>query len=82
MINVIEVKTRIGKRFSLIIPKDIREKIGLKEGDLVTIRKEKNVIIIIPEKVSPFKKLSNLIGDIKYDEKAEEDVEKFLSKSF
>ena len=79
---MIEVKTRIGKRFSLIIPKDIREKIGLKEGDLVTIRKEKNLIIIIPEKVSPFKKLSNLIGDIKYDEKAEEDVEKFLSKSF
>lgn len=79
---MIEVKTRIGKHFSLIIPKDIREKIGLKEGDLVTIRKEKNLIIIIPEKVSPFKKLSNLIGDIKYDEKAEEDVEKFLSKSF
>ena len=79
---MIEVKTRIGKRFSLIIPKDIREKIGLKEGDLVTIRKEKNLIIIIPEKISPFKKLSNLIGDIKYDEKAEEDVEKFLSKSF
>ena len=79
---MIEVKTRIGKRFSLIIPKDIQEKIGLKEGDLVTIRKEKNLIIIIPEKVSPFKKLSNLIGDIKYDEKAEEDVEKFLSKSF
>ena len=77
---MIEVKTRIGKRFSLIIPKDIREKIGLKEGDLVTIRKEKNLIIIIPEKVSPFKKLSNLIGDIKYDEKAEKDVEKFLLK--
>lgn len=75
---MIEVKTRIGKRFSVIIPKDIREKLGLKEGDLITIRKTENKIIITPERISPFKKLANLLGDIRYNDETEKEAEKFL----
>ena len=77
---MVEVRSRIGKRFSVIIPKEIREKLGLKEGDLISIKKIENKIIITPEKISPFEKLANILGDIQYDEKIEEDVENFLLK--
>lgn len=75
-----EVKTRIGKKFSLTLPKDIIEKFDLKEGDLVTVKKDKNVIIIIPEKISPFQKLSKLIGDVNYNDKTEVEVENFITE--
>ncbi|MHA1265864.1 MAG: AbrB/MazE/SpoVT family DNA-binding domain-containing protein [Candidatus Helarchaeota archaeon] len=73
-----EVKIRIGKRFSVIIPKEIREKLGLKEGDLITIKKSENKIIITPEKISPFKKLANLVGDIRYNDETKKEAEKYL----
>jgi len=75
-----EVKSKIGKRFSVIIPKEIREKLGLKEGDIIIIRKKETDIVISPEKISPFKKLANLLGTIPYNEKVEEETEKFLVK--
>jgi AbrB family looped-hinge helix DNA binding protein len=77
---MVEVKSKIGKRFSVIIPKEIREKLGLKEGDVIIIKKKESEIVITPEKISPFKKLANLLGTIPYDEKVEEDTEKFLYK--
>ena len=77
---MIEVKSKIGKRFSVIIPKEIREKLGLKEGDIIVIKKKESDIVISPEKISPFKKLANLLGTIPYNEKVEEATEKFLVK--
>jgi len=75
---MIEVKSKIGKRFSVIIPKEIREKLGLKEGDVIYIKKKEGDIVISPEKISPFKKLANLLGNITYNEQVEEETEKFL----
>jgi len=77
---MIEVKSKIGKRFSVIIPKEIREKLGLKEGDVIIIKKKESDIVISTEKISPFKKLANLLGTIPYNEKVEEEAEKFLVK--
>jgi AbrB family looped-hinge helix DNA binding protein len=77
---MIEVKSKIGKRFSVIIPKEIREKLGLKEGDVIIIKKKESDIVISTEKISPFKKLANLLGTIPYNEKVEEESEKFLVK--
>jgi AbrB family looped-hinge helix DNA binding protein len=77
---MVEVKSKIGKRFSVIIPKEIREKLGLKEGDTIIIKKKESDIVISTEKISPFKKLANLLGTFPYNEKVEEETEKFLVK--
>ncbi|OYT26548.1 MAG: AbrB family transcriptional regulator [Thermoprotei archaeon ex4572_64] len=43
-----EIITRIGKRRTLVIPKEIAEKVGIDEGVSIKIRIEDNKIIIEP----------------------------------
>ena len=43
--------TRVGARYQLTIPKEAREAIGLKAGDLVEARPGKGVIILYPKTV-------------------------------
>ncbi|MHA1650738.1 MAG: hypothetical protein ACTSYB_11135, partial [Candidatus Helarchaeota archaeon] len=52
--------------------------LGLREGDLILIKADRHRIIITPEKISPFEKLANLLGEIQYNEKTEKEVENFL----
>jgi len=40
------VKIRVGKRGVIVIPKEIREKIGLEEGTILDLRVEGNKIIL------------------------------------
>ncbi len=69
---------RIGKRYTIVIPKTIRQKLGLKEGQLSEIKLEKGKIVIIPKAMDPFHRLSELIGDIEYNEETERKAEKWL----
>ncbi len=32
-VEVIPLKVRVGKRFTITIPKEVRERLGIKEGD-------------------------------------------------
>jgi len=40
------VKIRVGKRGVIVIPKEIREKMGLEEGTILDLRVEGNKIIL------------------------------------
>ncbi len=69
---------KIGKRYTIVIPKAFRQRLGLKEGVLSEVRLEEGKIIIIPKVSDPFRRLSELIGDVVYDEEAEERAERWL----
>ena len=70
----------VGKRYTLVIPKSIREEIGLKEGQNVLIYVEGGKIVIEPFPRDPFKTLDKIIRE-PYDEtKEEKKVERWLKK--
>lgn len=69
---------KIGKRYTIVIPKAFRQRLGLKEGTLSEIRLEEGKIILIPKVSDPFRRLSELIGDVVYDEEAEKRAERWL----
>jgi AbrB family looped-hinge helix DNA binding protein len=61
----------IGRRYTLVVPKSIREKLGLKEGQRTLARVEEGRIIIEPLPTDPFKVLGEVIRE-PYDEAEEE----------
>ena len=69
---------RIGKRFRVVIPKEARKKLGLKEGKLSEVILEDGRLILTPKASDPFQKLSELIGDIDYSKGLERQTEKWL----
>jgi len=69
---------KVGKRYTIVIPKAIREKIGLREGDIILVKaKEKTIILELLPK-DPFKVLGEVIGEPYSEEKDEEKAEKWL----
>ena len=46
LISEILVKIRIGKRGVIVIPKDIREKMGLEEGSILDLQVEGDKIVL------------------------------------
>jgi len=72
------VISRIGRRYTIVIPKEIRNKVNLKEGSLVIIRVADNKIIIEALPDDPFKVLEEVIGEPYYEEKDEEKAIKWL----
>lgn len=73
-------KSVIRKRFTLVIPKKIRERLNLHVDDVVDLRVENESIIITPVREDPFEKLDRLAQDVIYDEKAKHDSENELRK--
>jgi len=69
---------KIGKRFTIVIPKVFREKLSLKEGQLSEILLDEGKIIITPKVGDPFQRLSELIGDVAYEEETKRKAEKWL----
>lgn len=69
---------RIGRRYTIVIPKPLRERLGLREGQLSEMRLEGGRIIITPRSEDPFRRLSELIGGVVYDDDAERMAEKWL----
>lgn len=69
---------RIGKRYTVVIPKEARKKLGLKEGQLSEVRLEDGRLVFIPKASDPFQELSELIGDVDYSRGLERKTEKWL----
>jgi AbrB family looped-hinge helix DNA binding protein len=68
---------RVGRRYTVVVPKHLREKLGLKEGDLLRIRIEEGKLIL--ERVAnPFKVLEEIIGEPYSEEKEEKEAERWL----
>ncbi|ABL79005.1 AbrB/MazE/SpoVT family DNA-binding domain-containing protein [Thermofilum pendens] len=69
---------RVGKRFTVVIPKSVREKVGLKEGDLLEVRVEGGRIVLERKDFNPFKVLAEVIGEPYREERDERKAEEWL----
>ena len=68
----------IGRRYTLVIPKTIREELTLKEGQRVLIHVEEGKIIIEPLPRNPYKVLEEVIGEPYEEERDEPEAEGWL----
>ncbi|RLF17874.1 MAG: AbrB/MazE/SpoVT family DNA-binding domain-containing protein [Thermoprotei archaeon] len=74
------VIVRVGKRHTVVIPKEIREKVGIKEGSKLLLRVDKNMVIMEPLPDDPFKVLGEIIGEPYREEVDEKKAIKWLMK--
>lgn len=75
-----KTKAVIRKRFTLVIPKEIREQLQLHEEDPVMLTVDNDRIIIEPIRDSPFDRLAELGKDVEYDRKAREEASRKLQE--
>jgi AbrB family looped-hinge helix DNA binding protein len=43
----------VGKRWQVVIPKNLCEDLGLQEGDFIEVRKTRGAVLIKPERLDP-----------------------------
>jgi len=70
----------IGRRYVMVIPKSIRKKIGLREGQRVFVREQAGKIIVEPLPLDPYKTLAAVLGDFTYVEEKHEKIAEAWSK--
>jgi len=70
----------IGKRGTLVIPKEIRDKSDLKEGQRVLVRIEGERIVIQPMPKEPFKVLEEVIVEPYREGEDEAKAERWLKE--
>jgi AbrB family looped-hinge helix DNA binding protein len=63
---------KIGRRFSMVIPKRIRKKIKVREGQTAIIAAEGERIIVQPLPEDPYQVLAETLGDFNYSEERHE----------
>lgn len=73
--------TKIGKRYTVVVPKSVREKVNLEEGQNVRVKAEGNQIVIEPLPKEPLKVFAKLIPDTYSEEKYEKKAEEALTKN-
>ena len=66
---------RVGKKYTIVLPKDVRKRLNIKEGDLLSVKVEGGKIILEPKRVNPFEILERVIGE-PYDEEKDEKLAK------
>ena len=59
-------RARLDSKGRLVIPKRLREAVGLKEGDevIITVR---GASLVITRAYDPFERLEELLGDLTFD---------------
>jgi len=72
----------IGRRYAIVIPKRVRNRLGLKEGQRALVREEAGRIIVEPLPEDPYNALAEAIGAFAYDEeeKHEPGAEEWLNR--
>lgn len=73
-------EVKVGKRYTLVVPKTIREELKLKEGQRVLMQVQEGRILIEPLPQNPFAVLGEIVGE-SYDESVEEErAERWLKE--
>lgn len=72
----------IGRKFSVVIPKKVRRRLNLREGQRALVSEEAGRIVIEPLPADPYQVLAETIGSFSYDEKKyEKKAEEWLKKA-
>ncbi len=74
-------RARVGKRFSIVVPKSIRKKVNLKEGQQVVVRADEGRVVIEPIPRDPLKILERVIGEPYNERKEEKRTERWAMKN-
>lgn len=78
--QILSEQVIIGKRHTVVIPKSIRSKVGITEGQKVLIRVEKGRVVMEPLPEDPYRVIGEIVGR-PYDENVDEKkAEKWLRK--
>jgi AbrB family looped-hinge helix DNA binding protein len=80
MVSVVSEQTVIGKRFTLVIPKAVRERLGLREGQRVLVRVEEGKVVVDPLPWNPFEMLEKVVGQPYMEEREEAEAERWLKE--
>jgi AbrB family looped-hinge helix DNA binding protein len=65
---------RLGKRFQLVLPKKIRQRLGLREGDVMLVEVTRKGILLVPKPQSYTRHLAGLHREVWQDV----DVDEYL----
>ncbi len=68
----------IGKRFTIVIPKLIRKKLELKEGQSLLARVEETKLVLEPLPGDPYDILERVIGEPYVERRDEKKAERWL----
>ncbi len=72
---------RVGRKFTLVIPKSVREKLKIREGDILTIQVEGEKIVLTIRRSDPLKVLEEVIGEPYEEGKDEKEAERWLKEN-
>ncbi len=62
---------RVGRKFEIVIPKNVRERVNIEEGDLLEVEVEENKIILKKVEYNPYEVLKRVVGE-SYNEEIDE----------
>ncbi len=69
---------RVGRKFEIVIPKNVRERVNIEEGDLLEVEVEENKIILKKVKYNPYEVLKRVVGESYNEEIDEKKAERWL----
>lgn len=70
---------KLGKRFTITLPKEIREKLPLKEGNRLKLVRKSSHLEIYPLDDNPHRRLAQLLKKVDYrKEHFNKEIEEFL----
>ncbi len=75
-----EYYVKVGKKYVIVIPSEVRKAMKIKEGDILKVRLE-GKRILIEKTEDPFKILADIIGEEYIEEIDEKRAEKWLKKN-
>lgn len=61
-------EVKIGRKYAVIIPRNVRKKLGLKEGQRALVREEVGRVVIEPLPDDPYQVLRQTLGNFSYTE--------------
>jgi AbrB family looped-hinge helix DNA binding protein len=73
-------ETVVGKRFTIVIPKVLRQQLGLKEGQRVLLQVEKRKLLLEPLPAEPYAVLARVVGEPYHEARDEPRAEAWLKK--
>ncbi len=70
----------VGKRYTIVVPKSIRKKVGIEEGQRVLVTALGDTIVVQPLPKDPYTSLARIIGEPYNEKKDERRLEEWLKK--
>lgn len=72
---------RVGRKFTLVIPKSVRERLKIREGDILTLQVEGEKIVLTIRRSDPLKVLEEVIGEPYDEDRDEKKAERWLKEN-